>query len=108
MKTLKSVLKFIIRKFNSNLKLISLIYPLAFLIGCTRYATEEELGFLKNLEQEVYQLEYQNKILKEKTLELNREKYDLIRKMNECRKKLDSIQTILPETSKNEGWLNEN
>lgn len=102
MNQFRSLIRVVISKFKWEIKLVFLIVLSIFSINCTRYATEEQLNFIKNFEQEVYQFEIQTKTLKEKTLELEREKYDLMKKIKECRKKLDEIQTILPDTSKND------
>lgn len=102
MNQFRSLIRVVISKFKGEIKLVFLILLSIFSINCTRYATKEQLNFIKNFEQEVYQFEIQTKTLKEKTLELEREKYDLMKKIKECRKKLDEIQTILTDTSKND------
>lgn len=108
MKYFKADNRLILSKPKGEINIVLLILLSLISINCTRYATEKELNFIKNLEQEVYQFEIQNKALKEKTLELELKKHDHINKLKECRKKLDEFQTILPNTSKNENQNDEN
>lgn len=108
MKYFKSDIRLILSKPKGEINIVLIILLSIISINCTSYATEEELNFIKNLEQEVYQFEIQNKTLKEKTLELELDKHDLIKKIKECRKKLNEFQTSLPDTSKNENQNDEN
>ncbi|MGB9664133.1 MAG: hypothetical protein ACPL25_04320 [Ignavibacteria bacterium] len=81
-------------KIKSLKKIFSIIYSVILVLqylGCSPYATEDEIKNLETLKAETYLLEAEVKELKIRQLNLVKERAELIKKLNECQKFRDSL-----------------
>ncbi|GEM_PF-3938655 len=95
----------LLKIFNFSVSLnsvcVSLLLILLFvvIVGCRTYATDSEIRKLTSLKEEIHQLEFEVKLLKENELNIKMEDHLARRRYQDCLRRLELIKRNLEQLS---------